>query len=114
VDFHYSGFEWLDFADSDHSVISFVRKARHKDGGVVVVGNFTPVPRCGYRIPLPWPGEYRVIYNSDSETYGGSNMGDGSIVVAEEVSYQGRPFSLMLTLPPMAVVYLIKDTSSQI
>ncbi len=106
IDFHYSGFEWIDFADSDQSIISFLRKARDPDDFIVVVGNFTPVPRLGYRIGVTQPGVYQILFNSDSEAYWGSNVGNGSQVAADEVSWQGKPYSLNLNLPPLAVIFL--------
>jgi len=106
IDFHYSGFEWIDFADSDQSIISFMRKAGGAEDFVVVVGNFTPVPRMEYRVGVPLPGTYQSLFNSDSEIYGGSNVGNGNLVEAEAHHAQGRPYSLNLNLPPLGVVYL--------
>jgi 1,4-alpha-glucan branching enzyme len=110
VDFNYSGFEWIDFADSQNSVVSFLRNSADFKNPVIVVGNFTPVPRRGYRIGVPRGGMYKVLFNSDSEAYGGSNMGNGHFVQAESIGCQGRPYSLNLTLPPLAVVYLQAET----
>jgi 1,4-alpha-glucan branching enzyme len=105
-DFSHTGFEWIDFADSDNSIVAFMRRTPGASVPLVVAANFTPVPRKGYRIGAPVAGTYRVLFNSDSEAYGGGNMGSGNSVVAEPTNYQGRPFSLCLTLPPLAVVYL--------
>ncbi len=81
IDFHYSGFEWMDFHDVDSSVISFLRKGGNSRKILICVCNFTPAPRTNYRIGVPFGGFYREILNSDSELYGGSNMGNagGSI-----------------------------------
>jgi 1,4-alpha-glucan branching enzyme len=106
IDFHHSGFEWIDFADSDNSVISFLRNAGDYQNSVIIVGNFTPVQRTGYRIGAPRAGLYRILFNSDSEAYGGGNIGSGHAVQAEPIGCQGRPFSLTLTLPPLAVLYI--------
>jgi 1,4-alpha-glucan branching enzyme len=110
VDFHHSGFEWIDFADNDHSIVSFLRNASNFQNSIIVVGNFTPVPRMGYRIGVPQGGVYRVLFNSDSEAYGGGNMGNGHRVQAEQINCHGRPYSLNLTLPPLAVLYLQAET----
>jgi 1,4-alpha-glucan branching enzyme len=110
VDFHHSGFEWIDFADGESSVVSFLRHSADFRNPVIVVGNFTPIPRQGYRIGAPQGGVYKVLFNSDSETYGGGNMGNGYFVQAEAIGCQGRPYSLNLTLPPLAVVYLQAET----
>ncbi|MBP1609265.1 MAG: glycogen branching enzyme [Acidobacteria bacterium] len=110
VDFHHSGFEWIDFADSESSVISFLRNSADFKNPVIVVGNFTPMPREGYRIGIPREGLYKVLFNSDAEAYGGGNMGNGHAVQAEAIGCQGRPYSLNLTLPPLAVLYLQSET----
>ncbi|TMC54575.1 MAG: 1,4-alpha-glucan branching enzyme, partial [Chloroflexi bacterium] len=106
VDFHWDGFQWIDFHDVDESVIAFVRRAKKRDDFVVVVCNFTPVPRQGYRIGVPAAGQYRELLNSDSQYYGGSNLGNGLGVPADALPWQGLPYSLLLTLPPLATIVL--------
>ncbi len=102
-----AGFEWVDAGDAGASVLSFLRKAGHPgEPPVLVVCNFTPVPREGYRIGVPGRGTWRELLNTDAETYGGSGWGNMGGVVAEEIPAHGRPFSLPLTLPPMACLYL--------
>jgi 1,4-alpha-glucan branching enzyme len=113
VDFDYAGFEWIDFSDAEQSVMSFVRKASDPSDFVLVAGNFTPVPRAAYRVGVPVAGEYDVIFNSDGEAYGGSNLGDGPVVAAEKLECHGRPYSVTLTLPPLAVVYLRPTRAGQ-
>ncbi len=103
VDFHHSGFEWVDFHDADNSVIAFLRRA--EDGSFVLFCcNFTPVPREKYRFGVADAGFYQEILNSDSELFGGSNMGNGGLVSTEPIPSHGRPFSVSVTLPPLAVV----------
>jgi len=109
IDFHCSGFEWIDFHDASSSVISFLRKGTREGDIVVFVCNFTPVPRYGYRIGVPLPSFYRELINSDSEIYWGSNMGNSGGVYAEDKPCHGRPFSLNLTLPPLSVLILKPD-----
>jgi 1,4-alpha-glucan branching enzyme len=104
VDFHWSGFEWVDFRDVDGSTISFIRRPQSGKPFLLVVCNFTPVPREHYRVGVPDPGVYREILNGDSEYWGGSNMGNGGYVGSEPVSYNGHYHSLSITLPPLAVV----------
>jgi 1,4-alpha-glucan branching enzyme len=106
VDFEWSGFQWIDFSDADHAVIAFMRRARHTDDSVLCIGNFTPVPRERYRIGVPALGWYREVLNSDSALYGGSNMGNAGGREAEDVSWHGQPYSLLLTLPPLSVLFL--------
>jgi len=104
-DFTQDGFSWIDCHDADQSTLSFVRRAR--DGSlVVVVLNFTPVPRTAYRIGLPLPGRYTEILNSDSGFYGGSNVGNAGGVEAETLPWMGLGFSAAITLPPLAGVIL--------
>jgi 1,4-alpha-glucan branching enzyme len=104
LDFDASGFEWLDCHDTEQSVLSFLRK--DTGGFVVVVLNFTPVVRKQYRLGVPKPGPYREIFNSDSEHYGGSNVGNSGQVGAEPIPWMGQPHSISLTLPPLAGVVL--------
>jgi 1,4-alpha-glucan branching enzyme len=106
VDDSFGGFEWIDFRDTDHSVILFARFARDRGDFLVFCCNFTPVPRTGYRIGLPRLCPYREVFNSDAEAFGGSNMGNLGWVRAEDVAFQGRPASAVVTLPPLAVIVL--------
>ena len=112
VDFEYRGFEWIDFQDSASSIISFERKARDARERIVVACNFTPVPRHGYRIGVSQGGVYKEVLNSDSSYYGGGNMGNIGEVRAEEVPFHHHPYSLNLTLPPLAVVYFKRTARS--
>src|SRR5258708_34841032 len=104
VDDDYSGFEWIDFRDSEASAISFVRFAKDRSDFIVFCCNFTPVPRHDYRLGVPAPGVYREIFNSDADMFGGSNVGNNGSVVADEFGCHGRPASLRVTLPPLGVV----------
>jgi 1,4-alpha-glucan branching enzyme len=108
VDFDWGGFEWLDFSDWESSIISYVRRDQH-GGHVVVVLNLTPVPRTSYRVGVPASGYYREILNSDSEHYSGSNMGNAGGLAAEAVGSHNRPWSVELTLPPLAAVVLKRE-----
>ncbi|MEK0082114.1 1,4-alpha-glucan branching protein GlgB [Geminicoccaceae bacterium SYSU G07066] len=106
------GFEWIDCSDIEHSVIAYLRKSRDPDRFVVVVCNFTPVPRHGYRIGVPHTGLYRERVNTDAGEYGGSGVGNAGGVEAEPVASHGRPASLCLTLPPLATLILEPAASS--
>ncbi len=122
-DFSWEGFEWIDFHDVDNSIVSFIRKARSQPAegqlsantpeALIAVANFTPVPRHGYRVGVPALGLYREIFNSDSAYYGGSNVGNYGGVTAEPIRCQSQPYSVALTLPPLAVVYLKRDIPSK-
>lgn len=106
VDFHYSGFDWIDFHDSASSIISFERKSVNALERIIVVCNFTPVPRYEYRIGVPEQGAYAELLNSDSSYYGGSNMGNAGTIASEEIPHHNRQYSIRLTLPPLAILFL--------
>ncbi|GAB6192829.1 1,4-alpha-glucan branching protein GlgB [Desulfocastanea catecholica] len=103
-DFTESGFQWIDANDTDNSVLSFMRKAKSSNAFLVIVSNFTPVPWHGYRIGVPEPGYYQEIFNSDSDYYWGSNVGNNGGQATEPISVHGHPQSLSLVLPPLATV----------
>ncbi|MES9849009.1 MAG: alpha amylase C-terminal domain-containing protein, partial [Candidatus Thiodiazotropha sp.] len=108
IEFEYPGFDWIDCHDSSQSILSYVRKDR--DGNeILIILNFTPVPRENYRIGVNYPGNYSEIFNSDSEFYGGSNMGNGSGLVSEDIPWMGRNQSIALTLPPLGAILLHKQ-----
>jgi 1,4-alpha-glucan branching enzyme len=100
------GFQWLIGDDRFHSVYSFVRWGFDADAPVLVVCNFTPVPREGYRIGVPRPGRWGEVLNTDAGLYGGSNMGNGGGLETEPVGSHGEAQSLVLTLPPLATIML--------
>ena len=105
VDFSPDGFEWIDCQDRDHSVYSWLR--RDRDGHFVVcVTNFTPVIRYDYQVGTPEAGRYRELVNTDSAEYGGSNKGNLGNIDAEKRALHGWPYSLKLTLPPLATLIL--------
>ncbi|MCB0153327.1 MAG: 1,4-alpha-glucan branching protein GlgB, partial [Anaerolineae bacterium] len=105
-DFNWTGFTWIDANDSENSVFAFMRNAKSTDEFIVVVSNLTPVPRESYRVGVPKIGYYSEILNSDSEHYWGGNMGNDGGQGAEEVPMHGHPYSLSLTLPPLATIML--------
>ena len=106
VDFDAAGFQWIDCNDSENSVVSFLRRAKDGADFVVAIVNFTPVPRDGYRIGVPGAGPYLEIVNSDSEAYGGSNVGNGGVVFTEPIASHGHQQSLRLSLPPLGFLLL--------
>ena len=104
VDFHSTGFEWVDFHDWEASIIAFLRRAEDPSDFILFCCNFTPVPRQGYEFGVPEEGFYEEILNTDSELFGGSNMGNGGCVSSRPVPKHNRPYSIAVTLPPLAVV----------
>jgi 1,4-alpha-glucan branching enzyme len=103
-DFDPDGFEWVDCNDAPASIISFLRRARSSDDLLLVICNFTPVPRRNYRVGAPRGGRWTEILNSDAREYGGSGHGNLGGVEATPVPLHGRPYSLNLTLPPLSAV----------
>lgn len=98
------GFEWIDCHDSTQSVLSYLR--RDGEDFLLVVLNFTPVVRQGYRIGVPCHGRYGEVFNSDSRFYGGSDAGNALAIHSESLPFMGRPESLALTLPPLGGLIL--------
>jgi 1,4-alpha-glucan branching enzyme len=106
VDFHYTGFEWIDCHDVDNSIISFVRRALDSNDFLVFVCNFTPLPRPNYRIGVPEKCTYVEIFNSDAEAFGGTGTSNGGRVDADVFEQHNRPNSIQLSLPPLGVLIL--------
>jgi 1,4-alpha-glucan branching enzyme len=106
VDFDPSGFRWIDCNDNENSVVSIVRYARMRRDFVVMVFNFTPVPRMEYRIGVPEPGWYAELLNSDAEVFGGGNVGNSGGSVTEPIAAHGFEQSLRLVVPPLGCLLL--------
>lgn len=106
VDASWHGFSWIDLHDVDNSIISFRRMADDPEEFIVVICNFTPQPRYGYRVGLPRGGSYVEIFNSDWPQYGGSGVGNPHEIHAQDVPWQSGSHSALVTLPPLGVIYL--------
>jgi len=104
------GFEWVDCNDSQNSTISLIRKGKSLGDVILVACNFTPVPRPNYHVGVPFGGFWREILNSDAIYYGGSGQGNLGGMEAVPVGYHGRLYSLTLTLPPLGILFLKKET----
>jgi 1,4-alpha-glucan branching enzyme len=100
-----AGFEWVDCNDNATSTISLLRKSESVQDTVLVVFNFTPVPRTGYRVGVPHAGYWRELLNSDAKEYAGSGVGNLGGVNAEAIPTHGRPYSLRLSLPPLGALF---------
>jgi 1,4-alpha-glucan branching enzyme len=109
LDHDRAGFDWIDASDRSSSVLSFIRCGHAPGDHVVVVCNFTPVVRRGYRIGLPSGARYREILNSDNPVYGGSGVGNPGSLSAEALPWQGRAHSVPLNLPPLATIFLVPE-----
>jgi 1,4-alpha-glucan branching enzyme len=106
VDFEWQGFEWIDSHNYNDSVLVYLRRAADPEDYVFVACNFTPVVRHNYHLGVPEAGWYEEIFNTDSKFYGGSNVGNFPGVEAKPSESHGRPYSIEITLPPLAVVVL--------
>jgi len=105
ADMNPAGFQWIDADNADSNVISFMRLAPSNGRRMICICNFAPVVRQGYRLGLPVEGSYRRILNTDDVVYGGSNMVSDGPLVVEPTSWQGQPFSALLTLPPLSTMW---------
>jgi 1,4-alpha-glucan branching enzyme len=105
IDFQPGGFEWIDCGDADSSIISLLRRGDPGQPPLMVVGNFTPVPREDYGLGVPCSGYWKEILNSDAELYGGSGHGNFGGTESVPVPLHNQPCSLRLTLPPLAILF---------
>ncbi len=108
LDFDPRGFRWIDCNDNENSVVSFVRYASDPSRFVVMIFNFTPVPRTEYRIGVPGPGYYAELLNSDASLYGGGDVGNAGGVSSEPVPAHGFDHSIRLTVPPLGCLLLTR------
>ena len=106
VDFDWNGFQWIDCNDNENSIVSFIRKAEDPSDYLVAVCNFTPEVRHGYRIGVPEKGSYIEVFNSDDEAFGGSGVKNEGEIKTEDVKWHDCDQSIVLTIPPMATIYL--------
>ncbi|MFW6074053.1 MAG: 1,4-alpha-glucan branching protein GlgB [Chloroflexota bacterium] len=109
TDFDHSGFQWIEVNDADQSVLSFMRLDSNGEHPVVAVFNLTPVPRHNYRVGVPEEGHWLEMFNSDALEYGGSGQGNFGGVDATLVAWNGQPYSLNLTLPPLGALFFVKE-----
>jgi 1,4-alpha-glucan branching enzyme len=113
MDFVAEGFSWVDCHDADNSVISYLRYSR-SGSFLLIVLNFTPVPRLGYRIGVPEGGNYLEIFNSDSSHYSGANLGNMGLIASTGKPWMGWPDSLVITLPPLAGIVLSLERTGDV
>ena len=105
IDFSNEGFEWIDCHDWEGSTISFIRKGKNGTAPILVICNFTPVPRHNYRVGVPEAGLWKELLNSDAPEYGGSGLGNLGGTEATQTESHGRRYSLSLTLPPLSALF---------
>jgi 1,4-alpha-glucan branching enzyme len=106
IDFSPEGFEWVDVGNAEMSVLAFLRKSAGNGAPLLVVCNFTPVPRANFLVGVPARGIWREIINTDAREYGGSGWGNLGGVESAPVSAHGRTESINLSLPPLSTIIL--------
>lgn len=106
IDFEKEGFEWINIGDWEQSAISFIRKGRTTKDIMLVVCNFTPIPRLDYRVGVPLGGSWKVVLNSDDKKYGGLGNSDFREAEAVQIQFNDRNYSLSLDLPPLGIIFL--------
>jgi 1,4-alpha-glucan branching enzyme len=113
--YHYSfdqrGFQWIDYSDSQNSVMAFQRKSDKKEDLLIVIFNFTPETRHQYRVGVPFRGKWREVFNTDSQKYGGSGVLNPGDLSTAPIKYHHQDYSIQVTLPPlgMTVIKLHKE-----
>lgn len=112
LDFDAAGFAWVDCKDFERSVVSFLRRGRNPGDQLLFVCNFTPIVRRNYRVGVPRGGFWKEVLNSDAPLYGGSGQGNFGGLDAVPLPIHGHPYSLNMTLPPLAVVVYQPESSS--
>ena len=113
IDFDPAGFSWIDASDNEQSVVSVMRRGLAPGDVIIAAFNFTPVPRHNYQIGVPFDGHWRELLNGDAEIYGGSGQGNLGGLDAAPIGRHGHLYSLTLTLPPLAAIFLKPGRSEE-
>lgn len=111
-DYDWKGFNWIDCSDCTHSIVVFMRRGEEENKTIIVLCNFTPAVHEMYRIGVPEKGEYREIFNSDWEVFGGSGQQNG-LLMTEDLEWHNQKQSLSLTVPPLSAIYLQRTAQSE-
>ena len=112
LDSEYRGFSWIDHQNHEESIITFMRRGKKKDDFIIVLCNFTPVPRNGYRIGVPYGGEYEEVFNSDLEEFGGLGFQNERTIKSEKVNWHNQPYSINIQIPPLGALFIKKKVES--
>lgn len=105
-DFEGRGFEWINCTDADESIVSFVRKGKEENNQLIVVSNFTPVPRTIHRLGVPKKGKYVEIFNSDAIIYGGSGVLNEGTIYSDDIKWDGKEQSIEIKIPPLGTCFI--------
>lgn len=106
LDCEEKGFQWIDPHDHNQCVVTFMRHSKKKNDYTIIVSNFTPVVRKNYRIGVPQLIKYQEVFNSDGEKFGGSGVENSESIKGKKIPWHNQPYSIQLTLPPLATIYL--------
>lgn len=106
--FSHDGFEWIDTQDRENSILVYARKGINPDDTLVVVLNLTPVPRHGYRVGVPMPGEWSEVFTTDASEYYGSGIKNTGLLRSENELWHGKQHSIRIEIPPLGAVLLKK------
>jgi 1,4-alpha-glucan branching enzyme len=106
LDYLHEGFEWIDANNNEQSIFSFIRKGKKEEEFFAVICNFTGLSYQNYKIGITAPGEYREVFNSDKEEFGGTGQINKKVIVADEEPFHGKPYSINLTIPPFGILIL--------
>ncbi|MGL5353698.1 MAG: 1,4-alpha-glucan branching protein GlgB [Clostridium sp.] len=109
LDYEKEGFEWIDADNSKQSIISFIRKGRKKEDTLLFICNFTPIVHYDFILGVPYLGDYREVFNTDNERFGGSGQVIDGVLVANNSTYHNQPYSLKIKVPPMSLLILTID-----
>jgi 1,4-alpha-glucan branching enzyme len=112
LDHEWAGFQWVESNDWEQSVLAYIRKGKNEDDSMLVVMNFTPIPRYNYRVGVPQKGRWREVFNSDATEFGGSGIGNLGGVESTPVPYHDQMRSILLTLPPLGAVFFKAEAGS--
>ena len=104
--FSHEGFEWIDTSDRNNSIVIYARKGNVSKEQLIIILNMTPVPQEHYRIGVPMMGIWNEILNSDEHNFGGSGKTNKSLIMAEEIAWQGKAYSISLNIPPLGASIL--------
>ena len=104
--FEQRGFQWIDYGDRENSVMIYQRQTDEREDMMIIVCNFTPAVRYLYRIGVPYRGQWKEVFNSDDQKYGGSGVLNQGLLNTSPVKFHSRDYSISLNLPPLAISIL--------
>ncbi|ABR49099.1 1,4-alpha-glucan branching enzyme [Alkaliphilus metalliredigens QYMF] len=110
-DYQVEGFQWIDPNDYQQSMITFMR--RRADDFTIIICNFTTIPREQYRVGVPFKGNYKEVFNSDSTEYGGSGVKNPRVMKAEKVKWHNQSYSIETSIPPLGVLYIRQEKDEE-